>query len=142
MGGHYLRDLRQEGVCVFLDARGASRAKKVAKRSPKVLQKSQKKRKSSRIPRKNCIFCKNLVLAFWFVSATTFRVIFQKPQLLPSTIALNRILKCSQIVSKRLEKKRKKDTKSLRSKKAKFYKTAHKKAGGASRVAHRISIFR
>ena len=42
MGVLELRDLSQEGVCVFLDARGASRAKKVAKRSPKGTQKCSK----------------------------------------------------------------------------------------------------
>ena len=42
MGGQEFRNLRLEGVCVFLDARGASRAKKVAKRSPKGVQKCSK----------------------------------------------------------------------------------------------------
>ena len=42
MGGQELRDLSPEGVCVFLDAIGASRAKKVAKRNPKGVQKCSK----------------------------------------------------------------------------------------------------
>ena len=42
MGGRKLSNLILQGVCVFLDARGASRAKKVAKRSPKGVQKCSK----------------------------------------------------------------------------------------------------
>ena len=42
MGVPELSNLCLQGVCVFLDARGASRAKKVAKRSPKGVQKCSK----------------------------------------------------------------------------------------------------
>ena len=91
MGGHYLRDLRQEGVCVFLDARGASRAKKVAKRSPKGVQKCsksvKKKEKFLEFLVKTVYFVKIKFLRFGLFRPRLFEAFFKNPsfyhQLLP-----------------------------------------------------------
>ena len=91
MGGRELRNLRLEGVCVFLDARGASRAKKVAKRSPKGVQKCsksvKKKEKVLEFPIKTVYFVKIKFLRFGLFRPRLFESFFKNPsfyhQLLP-----------------------------------------------------------
>ena len=91
MGGQEFRNLPLQGVCVFLDARGASRGKKVAKRSPKDVQKCsksvKKKEKVLEFPIKTVYFVKIKFLRFGLFRPRLFETFFKNPgfyhQLLP-----------------------------------------------------------
>ena len=91
MGGRKLRNSRLQDVYVFLDARGASRAKKVAKRSPKGVQKCsksvKKKEKVLEFLGKTVYFVKIKFLRFALFRPRLFESFFKNPsfyhQLLP-----------------------------------------------------------
>ena len=91
MGGGELRNSRLQDVYVFFDARGASRAKKVAKRSPKGVQKCsksvKKKEKVLEFLIKTVYFVKIKFLRFGLFRLRLFESFFKNPsfyhQLLP-----------------------------------------------------------
>ena len=91
MGGGKLSPSPLEDVCVFLDGRGASRAKKVAKRSPKGVQKCsksfKKKEKVLEFLGKTVYFVKIKFLRFGLFRPRLFESFFKNPsfyhQLLP-----------------------------------------------------------
>ena len=74
---------------------------KEPQRRPEVLKNHTNNRSQIiQVLMKTVYFVTILFFSFLFVWATTFRVIFQKPQFLPSIIALNRLPKCLQNVTK------------------------------------------